>query len=194
MERVAAQTGDPFAVLVGTVLSLRTRDETTLAAFQRLHRLAAHPAALAALPEAVIARTIHPVAFFRVKAGQLRAQARLLLERHGGQVPAELEALLALPGVGRKTANLVLGLGFGQPAVCVDTHVHRILNRLGALRSRQPDETEALLRAHLPRRWWLRVNALLVPFGQARCTPLSPRCTGCPAAQACGRLGVGRHR
>ncbi len=194
MELVAAQTGDPFAVLVGTVLSLRTRDETTLAAFRRLHALAPTPQALAAAPVPAVAEAIRPVAFYRVKAARLGELARLLLERHEGTVPGTLEALLALPGVGRKTANLTLGLGFGKPAVCVDVHVHRILNRLGALGSATPDDTEALLRAHLPRRWWSRVNAVLVPFGQHLCTPQSPWCSRCPVQAACLRVGVGRAR
>jgi len=194
MEMVAAQSGDPFAVLVGTVLSLRTRDAVTLPALRRLQALAPGPQALASLEEPAIAAAIHPVAFSRVKAASLRRLAELLLERHGGRVPDDLEALLDLPGVGRKTANLVLGLGFGRPAVCVDTHVHRILNRLGALRSRDPAQTEALLREHLPRRGWLRINALLVPFGQALCTPRSPWCSRCPVAAECGQVGVSQRR
>ena len=194
LELVAAQSGDSYAVLVGTVLSLRTRDATTLAALGRLRAVAPSVPVLAGLDPAVIAEAIRPVAFYRVKAGQLQRMAALIQTRHGGQVPADLEALLALPGVGRKTANLVLGLGFGVPAVCVDTHVHRILNRLGALKSRDPEQTEHLLRQHLHRRWWLRVNAVLVPFGQTLCTPQSPWCSRCPVQAACHRVGVGRSR
>jgi endonuclease-3 len=194
MAMVAAKRGDPFRVLVGTLLSLRTRDETTLPALERLMALARDPARLAALPAARIARAIYPVSFYRVKGRRLRELARELLARHGGRVPADMEALLALSGVGRKTANLVLGLGFGVPAICVDTHVHRILNRLGALETRDADDTEHWLRRHLPRNHWLRVNRLLVPFGQVVCTPLSPRCSACPVADACDRVGVMRHR
>ena len=200
LEWVAAQGADPYAVLVGTVLSLRTRDATALPALERLRALAPDAAALAALEVEAIATAIHPVAFYRVKAASLRRLAAQLLSRHQGQVPADMEALLALPGVGRKTANLVLGLGFGQPAVCVDTHVHRILNRLGALRSRHADETEALLRRHLPPAWWLRVNPVLVAFGQTVCLPRSPWCSRCPLhgdgasgsgpLAVCARLGV----
>lgn len=194
LELVAAQQGDPYSVLVGTLLSLRTRDDTTLPAFQRLHRLAPAPATLATMEEAAIAEAIYPVAFFRVKAGQLKKLGALLVERHQGRVPDTMEALLALPGVGRKTANLTLSLGHGIPAVCVDVHVHRILNRLGAMHSHTPEETEALLRAHLPQTWWSRVNAVLVPFGQELCTPQSPWCSRCPVFAACKRTGVGRQR
>ena len=194
MEVVAGRGGDAFGVLVGTLLSLRTRDETTLPACRRLRAIASTPQALAVQGVQAIAKAIYPVAFYRVKARRLKAVARLLLERHGGAVPDDLDALLALPGVGRKTANLTLGLAFGIPAVGVDIHVHRILNRLGALSSRTPDQTERLLRANLPRRWWLRVNAILVPFGQAICTPQSPWCSRCPVAAACRRAGVGRWR
>jgi len=194
LELVAAQQGDAFSVLVGTVLSLRTRDETTLPAFRRLHAIAPTPAALAAADETDVAAAIRPVAFHRTKARQLRELAALLLRDHGGTVPADPDALLALPGVGRKTANLTLALGHGRPAVCVDVHVHRICNRLGALRTRTPEQTEQALCAALPRRWWARVNPTLVPFGQALCTPTSPHCSRCPVADACARVDVGRSR
>ncbi len=194
LEMVAAKRGDPFRVLMGTVLSLRTRDETTLPALGRLLALAGDPHRLVAANVADIANAIYPVAFYRVKARNLSAIGAALLERHGGRVPDTMEALLALPGVGRKTANLVLGLGFGEPAICVDTHVHRILNRLGALTSRDPDHTEQALRRHLPRNYWLKVNQVLVPFGQALCAPISPRCSQCPVTEHCRRVGVKRHR
>ncbi|RMF86954.1 MAG: endonuclease III, partial [Nitrospirae bacterium] len=160
----------------------------------RLFELARTPEALAALPEERIARAIYPAGFYNTKARQLRAIARLLLERHGGAVPADREALLELPGVGRKTANLVLGLGFGVPAICVDTHVHRISNRLGLVATRTPEATEAALEKVLPRDLWIDINDLLVTFGQNRCHPVSPRCTGCPLDDLCPRVGVVRHR
>ncbi len=194
LERVAAQCGDPFQVLVGTVLSLRTRDETTRPALERLLALAPTARTLAARDEDSIAAAIRPVAFFRVKARNLRALGQALCAEHGGRVPASLEALLALPGVGRKTANLTLGLAFGEPAVCVDVHVHRILNRLGALDSPDPATTEALLRRHLPRRLWLGINPVLVAFGQTLCAPRSPHCSRCPVADRCRREGVDRSR
>jgi endonuclease-3 len=145
-----------------------------------------------ALAPRTIARTIFPVGFYRTKARVLRAVSRELLERFGGQVPADLDALLTLPGVGRKTANLVVTTGFNRPGICVDTHVHRISNRLGFIRTRTPEETEQALRAKLPRRHWIGLNDLLVAFGQNLCQPLSPRCSDCPVAGLCHRVGV-RH-
>lgn len=194
LELVAEHGGRPYHVLVGTLLSLRTRDGTTLPACRRLLELAPDAPNLAGLPERAIAEAIYPVAFYRVKAGRLRQVAAALCAQHGGQVPADLEALLELPGVGRKTANLTLSLGFGKPAICVDVHVHRILNRLGALVSPSPDATELLLRAHLPRRDWSSVNSLLVPFGQILCTPTSPHCSICPVGAHCKQVGVTRRR
>jgi len=191
VERVS---DDPFDVLVSTLLSLRTKDETTEPAARRLLARAPEPAAMLALPATEIARLIFPVGFYRRKAGQLREVSRLLLDRHGGRVPADMEALLALPGVGRKTANLVLSAGFRIPAICVDTHVHRISNRWGYVRTRTPEETETALREKLPGRWWLSVNRLLVLFGKSVCQPISPRCSTCPVAARCARAGVGRSR
>jgi endonuclease-3 len=191
--QVAARR-DPFAVLVSTVLSLRTKDDVTAAASARLLARAPDPPALLRLPAPRIEKLIFPVGFYRVKARHLRAIARLLLERHGGRVPADLDTLLELPGVGRKTANLVLVLGFGLPGICVDTHVHRISNRLGYVRTKDPFATEMALRAKLPARHWLTVNDLLVTFGQNVCGPLSPRCSTCPVARYCGRVGVTRSR
>jgi endonuclease-3 len=188
------RTRDPFRVLVACVISLRTKDEVTAAATARLLARASRPAELAALNEAAIARLIFPAGFYRTKARQIRAIAHRLLERHGGNVPAERDALLALPGVGRKTANLVLGLSFGEPAICVDTHVHRISNRLGLVRTKTPAATEAALERVLPRRYWIDINDLLVTFGQTVCHPTSPRCSTCPLSSRCPRLGVTRSR
>jgi endonuclease-3 len=185
---------DPFHVLVGCLLSLRTKDETTGPATERLFALAGSPRALRALPARRIARAIYPVGFYRTKARTLRRLAGVLLERHGGRVPGTLEALLALPGVGRKTANLVLTQGFGKPGICVDTHVHRITNRLGFVRTRSPEDTEMALRRRLPQRHWIELNDLLVAFGQNLCHPTSPRCSVCPVAAACARVGVRQSR
>jgi endonuclease-3 len=149
---------------------------------------------LATLAEGRIARLIFPAGFYRTKAANLRASARLLLERHAGRVPEGMEELLELPGVGRKVANLVRGLGFGIPGICVDTHVHRISNRLGWVATRDPAGTERALVQVLPRRYWIVVNELMVRWGQAVCTPLSPRCSVCPVASACRRRGVTRTR
>jgi endonuclease-3 len=185
---------NPFEVLMTTLLSLRTKDETTEPTATRLLTQAPDPTTMLRLPAARIARLIFLVGFYRRKAEQLREISRLLLERHGGHVPAELDDLLELPGVGRKTANLVRSAGFGRPAICVDTHVHRITNRWGYVATRHPDETELALRAKLPRRHWATINRLLVLFGKSVCQPLSPRCSDCPVATRCARLGVGRHR
>jgi endonuclease-3 len=192
---VAEASGrDPFRILVSCLLSLRTKDETTGPAAARLFALADTPATLAALAPAAIEQAIFPVGFYRTKARGLRALCRELLARFGGEVPAALDDLLSLPGVGRKTANLVVTFAFGLPGICVDTHVHRITNRLGYVRTRTPDETERALRARLPPRHWMGLNDLLVSFGQNLCRPTSPHCSRCPVADACLRVGVRRHR
>jgi endonuclease-3 len=190
----AAERRDPYAVLVSTVISLRTRDEVTDLVTPRLLAEAPTPEALAGLPAERIAELVYPAGFYRTKGRTLRALGGALVERHGGRVPDTLEALLELDGVGRKTANLVLTLGYGKPGICVDTHVHRISNRLGFVRTRAPDETEQALRARLPARWWIPINDVLVSFGRLHCTPLSPHCSTCPVARTCLRVGVERSR
>jgi len=190
----ADRRSDPFRVLVSCILSLRTKDEVTAAASRRLFALADDPRSMLALSEKKIAEAIYPVGFYNTKARNIRAICRLLLEKHGGRVPDDLEALLALPGVGRKTANLVVTMGHGKPGICVDTHVHRISNRWGLVRTKTPEKTEAALREVLPRRYWIRFNNLLVKFGQSCCTPISPRCSECPVAQDCPKIGVARSR
>ena len=192
---IAEQTGrDPFRVLIGCLLSLRTKDETTGPAAARLFALAATPAGIAALPRRAIERAIYPVGFYRTKAAGLQRVCRELLERFDGRVPSDLGDLLTLHGVGRKTANLVVTFGFGLPGICVDTHVHRISNRLGFVVTKAPDETEQVLRRRLPRRHWIGYNDLLVAFGQNVCHPTSPRCSVCPVATLCHRVGVTRAR
>ena len=185
---------DPFRVLVGCLLSLRTKDETTGPASARLFALADTPAGLLALPRRTIERAIYPVGFYRTKARVLHRVCRDLLERFDGRVPPELDALLTLHGVGRKTANLVVTFAFGLPGICVDTHVHRISNRLGFVRTRTPEETEHALRRRLPRRHWIGLNDLLVSFGQNLCRPTSPHCSRCPVRGACPRRGVRQAR
>ena len=184
----------PFRLLVSCVISLRTKDEVTLGASRRLFSLASTAAGLAELAETAIAEAIYPAGFYNTKARQLREIGRAIRDLHGGEVPAEESALLALPGVGRKTANLVLGLGFGVPAICVDTHVHRLSNRLGLVDTKTPAATELALQAVLPRDLWIPINDLLVTFGQNRCHPTSPRCAGCPLDDLCPRIGVTRFR
>jgi endonuclease III len=192
---VAQQTKrDPFLILIGCLLSLRTKDETTGPASARLFALADTPAAMLALPTRTIERAIFPVGFYRTKARVLHRVCRDLLERFDGRVPSDLDALLTLHGVGRKTANLVVTFAFGLPGICVDTHVHRISNRLGFVRTRTPDETEQALRRRLPRRHWIGLNDLLVAFGQNLCRPTSPHCSRCPIAGACPRIGVRQSR
>lgn len=182
--------GDPFRVLVACLLSLRTQDTTTGPAAARLFAVADTPAAVLRLAPRAIERLIYPVGFYRIKARVILTLCRDLLERFGGVVPDDVDTLLTLKGVGRKTANLVVTVGYGRPGICVDTHVHRISNRLGYVRTRTPDQTEAALRARLPRRYWIGYNDLLVAFGQNVCTPVSPRCSICPVSDLCRRIGV----
>jgi len=185
---------DPFLVLIGTILSLRTRDETTAGAIKRLSALADTAAAMSALDPEVIAEAIYPVGFYNKKARTIIEICDQLMERWGGEVPSDLDHLLTLPGVGRKTANLVVAIGFGKDAICVDTHVHRISNRFGYVKTKSPNDTEAALRKKLPREYWIRYNDLLVAFGQQLCGPLSPKCSECPVTDLCPRIGVKRHR
>lgn len=185
---------DPFRILIACLLSLRTKDETTGPAAERLFALARAPEAMLHLTPRRIERAIFPVGFYRTKARVIRGVCRDLLARFAGKVPDDLDALLTLKGVGRKTANLVVTMGFGQPGICVDTHVHRISNRLGFVRTKSPDQTELALRKKLPRRHWIELNDLLVAFGQNVCQPLSPRCSTCPVRALCPRVGVTRSR
>ena len=187
---VGKYSADPFHTLISTLLSLRTQDRTTEEASGRLFALARDPRAMLAVPLPVLRRAIYPVSFYRVKAERIHQICRILLERHGGKVPSSLEELLELPGVGRKTANLVVTLGFDKPGICVDIHVHRITNRWGYVRTQAPDETEQALRAKLPRRYWIELNDLLVAWGQNVCRPLSPWCGRCPIERWCPRVGV----
>lgn len=190
----AAEHGDPFRTLIGCILSLRTRDETTAEAAPRLFAHAAAPQAMLELGEHAIAKLIYPVGFYRTKAAVIAGICRDLIARFDSRVPDSIGALLTLKGVGRKTANLVVTQAYRKPGICVDTHVHRISNRWGLVRTRTPDETEAALRVALPRRYWIEYNTLLVAFGQTICQPLSPWCSRCPAAHLCPRLGVVRAR
>jgi endonuclease III len=180
----------PFTVLISCILSLRTQDKTTNAASRRLFALAATPETMLQIPAGVIQKAIYPVAFYRVKARTIHAISEQLLARFGGEVPPRLEDLLELPGVGRKTANIVVTLGFRKAGIAVDTHVHRISNRLGYVRTKTPDDTEMALRKKLPRRYWMLFNDLLVTYGQNLCKPISPFCSRCKVARYCERVGV----
>jgi endonuclease-3 len=195
VDRFARHNGDsPFRILVGCILSLRTKDEVSFPATERLFSRAHDPAGMLRLRAPTIARLVYPVGFYRTKARQIRALSRLLLERHAGRVPETIDELVLLPGVGRKTANLTVTLGFGKPGICVDTHVHRITNRLGWVHTRDPHATEMALREILPRRWWIPINETLVRHGQEVCKPISPICSTCPVAGDCPRRGVTRCR
>jgi endonuclease III len=185
-----AKDKNPYRVLISCILSLRTLDRTTEEASARLFRLADSPIKMSALPEEEIQRAIYPVGFYRTKAKSIKEITARLLTEYGGRVPDSIEELLKLPGVGRKTANLVATMGFGLPGICVDTHVHRITNRWGYVRTKTPDETETALRARLPKKYWIEINDLLVTFGQNQCRPTSPICSTCVVAKFCNRVGV----
>jgi endonuclease III len=191
-----SQAEDPFQILIATLLSARTQDATTHAASTRLFKRARTPRTMARLEVKEIETLIYPVSFYRNKARHVKACCQMLVERYGGRVPSTMEGLTELPGVGRKTANLVLILGFksGQN-ICVDTHVHRISNRLGWVRTRQPEETERALYRATESRWWPYINLYLVTWGQNVCRPVYPRCGDCVIAADCRRIGVdGRGR
>ena len=187
---VGRYRADPFTTLISCLLSLRTQDATTHAASRRLFRLARTPKTLLALPAGTIERAIYPVSFYRVKTKTIRGICRTVIARYRGRVPDDLDELLTIKGVGRKTANLVVTLAFRKPGICVDTHVHRISNRWGYVKTATPEETEFALRARLPKRHWIIYNDLLVAFGQHLCRPVSPRCSQCPLRRWCPRLGV----
>ncbi len=181
---------DPFRVLVCALLSTRTRDETTSRVCRRLFERIKKPEDVVNLPLNELRELIYPVGFYRSKAKQLKALSALLVERFGGKVPDSLEDLLSLPGVGRKVANLVLSEGYGIPAICVDTHVHRIVNRWCLVKTETPLQTEKALMELIPEEYWSLLNRLLVAFGQRICTPLKPKCHACPIERLCGKCGV----
>jgi endonuclease-3 len=188
------QPAKPWVVLVSTILSLRTKDDVTRAASKRLLEKAPGPAELLSLSVEETAALAYPAGFYRTKAANLHKIAALLLQKHGGQVPADIDALIALPGVGRKTANLVLTEAFDMYGICVDIHVHRICNRAGWVSAKSPDKTEIALREKLPKRFWKKINGLLVLYGQNICRPQSPFCSRCVISEYCRRLGVERSR
>jgi len=180
----------PFLVLISCLLSLRTRDETTLPACERLFARADTIEGMLKIPLSELQKLIYPVGFYKTKALRIHEICEGLIKDFDSKVPDEIDQLLTLKGVGRKTANLVLTEGFGKPAICVDTHVHRISNRLGYLKTKTPDQTEFALRKKLPQEFWIEYNALLVTWGQNICKPISPICTSCPVNHICQRLNV----
>ena len=185
---------DPFLVLISCILSLRTKDEVTEVAAERLSQKARTPREMLALPIDELERLIYPVGFYRTKARTIKAISQTILESYGGRVPDTMEELLSLKGVGRKTANIVITEAFQKPGIAVDTHVHRISNRLGAVSTKNPHQTEDALRKTLPRKYWRIYNMLLVTHGKRTCTPLSPFCSRCPVYTFCKRTGVTRSR
>lgn len=190
VDLIQATTNDPFKVLVGTILSARTKDETTAGAVHRLFARISSPAELKTLSLEELSSLIYPVGFYNAKAKHLKELPEVLEREFGGKVPPEIDDLLKLPGVGRKTANLVRAVGFSLPAICVDVHVHRICNRWGYIKTKNPLESEMALRAKLPEHHWLNINSYVVAFGQNLCTPRNPKCDRCPIHQFCQRVGL----
>jgi endonuclease-3 len=191
---IADRGASPFEILVSTLLSLRTKDAVTTLATARLLEKARTPEQMLALSEKQIEKLIYPVGFYPTKAKRLKQICSMLMTQFNGIVPDDLDELLTLPGVGRKTANLILIEGFGHDAICVDTHVHRISNRIGLVGTKTPDQTEAALKEALPKKYWKRYNSLLVCFGQTICVPVSPFCNKCPVKKNCPKNGVTKSR
>ena len=191
---VAVQKQDPFSVLISTVISLRTKDDVTLNASRRLLAEAPDPRSMLQLSEDRIADLIFPAGFYRRKAMQIRQISEILVSEYDGKVPSDAGLLMQLPGVGIKTANLTLNLGFGIDAICVDCHVHQISNRLGWIETKTPEESEKALQPVMPRRFWIPLNELLVSYGQEVCTSVSPKCSMCPENRSCPKVGVTRSR
>jgi endonuclease III len=187
---IAEASDSPFKVLISCILSLRTQDSTTAQASRRLFALADSPETMVRLTAKKIEQAIFPVGFYRTKARTILEICRNLIESHSGRVPDEIDELIKFKGVGRKTANLVVTLGYNKPGICVDTHVHRISNRWGYIKTATPDKTEAALRQKLPKQYWIEYNDLLVSFGQQLCRPISPLCSQCPVAKYCSQIGV----
>jgi endonuclease-3 len=191
---LAEDKSDPFKILISTLLSLRTKDEVTAVAAERLFALAQTPEEMATIPAEEIRAAIYPVGFYRNKAETILETCRTLIVNYRSQVPDTIEELLKLRGVGRKTANLVVALGFNKPGICVDIHVHRISNRLGYVDTKTPEETEFSLRKKLPEKFWIQYNTLMVSFGRNICRPVSPLCSICPVSDLCSRAGVTKSR
>jgi endonuclease III len=192
--QVSNTSRSPFMVLISCILSLRTKDYTTLKASERLFNLAKTPEAMMFLPTKAIEKAIYPAGFYRNKAIIIKNIGKNLVEKYHSKVPDAIDELLKFKGIGRKTANLVVTLGYGKPGICVDTHVHRITNRWGYVKTRTPEDTEFALRRKLPRRYWIIINDLLVTYGQNICKPVSPLCSQCKIYEYCSRVAVIKHR
>ena len=194
VSHLAETRHDPFAILISTILSLRTKDEVTAAATERLFALAGTPEEMERLSDEQIIKAIYPAGFYKTKATTIRALCRDLIDRFHSRVPDSIEQLLTIKGVGRKTANLVVSLGYSKDGLCVDTHVHRISNRLGYVRTKTPEQTEYALREKLPRPFWAVYNTLMVAFGRNVCRPISPFCSNCPVNHICDRVNIATSR
>jgi endonuclease III len=192
VDLIAAKGRDPFQVLVATILSARTRDDMTAEVCGRLFPRVGNLDALKRIPRSALEKLIFPIGFYKTKAKHLKALPAVVERECGGSIPDTIEALCRLPGVGRKTANLVVVQAFDKPGICVDVHVHRISNRFGLIRTRTPLETEMTLRSVLPRRYWKTWNSHLVAFGQTVCRPIRPHCSACALRRRCARAGVTR--
>ncbi|HJN02277.1 MAG: endonuclease III [Nitrospinota bacterium] len=192
--QVAEDGRDPFKVLISCILSLRTKDDTTAAASSRLFKITDNPAKMLKIKDRIMEKTIYPVGFYRTKTRNIKSICRILVDKYKSRVPDEIDELLKLKGVGRKTANLVVTLGYNKLGICVDTHVHRISNRLGYISTTTPEKTEFALRKRLPQKHWIIYNDLLVTFGQNLCKPISPVCSICPIYNYCDRVGVLKSR
>jgi probable endonuclease III (DNA-(apurinic orapyrimidinic site) lyase) len=179
---------NPYLVLVACILSLRTNDKTTYPATLRMLKLAKTPQEMMNVAEEDLAKAIYPVGFYKNKAGQIIELSKIIVEKYNGKVPDSIDELCKFRGVGRKTANLVMTLGFGEPAICVDVHVHRIFNRLGYIKTKNPEETEFVLREKLPKKYWIPINTLLVTHGQNVCKPIKPQCEVCPISKYCAKV------
>lgn len=191
---VAITKNDPYCVLISTLLSLRTKDDVTLKASVRLLDKADNPFDMLKLKADEIEKLIFPTGFYKTKAQRILEVSEVLVEKYNGKVPSNTEALLSLPGVGIKTANLTLNLGFGIDAICVDCHVHQISNRMGWIKTKTPEESEKVLQTVMPKRYWIPLNELLVSYGQEICTSVSPKCSMCPENKSCPKIGVSKSR
>jgi endonuclease-3 len=189
-----SRSRDPYKVLISCLLSLRTKDEVTAVASKRLFARASTPETVVQLTKDELESLIYPVGFYHRKAEQIREISGTLIDAYDSNVPDTLDELLKLKGVGRKTANIVITMGFHKQGIAVDTHVHRISNRLGLVKTKKPEQTEFALRDILPKKHWIVFNNLLVMHGQKICTPISPKCSICPISEYCDRVGVERFR
>lgn len=194
VSEIAGEGNDPYRILVSTILSLRTKDKVTIERSKALFEKAKNVYELYAMDSTELAETIKPSAFYKRKAENLKEIARIVIEKYDGKIPSTMEDLLSLPGVGMKTASLTLNLGFNELAICVDCHVHQILNRIGIISTKNPDESEKELRKILPKKYWIPLNEVLVSYGQGICKSVSPLCSECPYEKKCKKIGVDKHR